>query len=575
MIAQHYETREYIYPVNRNTLYLKLYLNSKDNYEVSIIYWKRFHEYQMNSSLMINRSIDGNSPYFTGIIEATEPIHYIRYYFKLSNLKETLYYTPWGIETDQPQKFFEYMYVNSLDLFTEVKSFQGKIGYHLFLDRFYNGNPLNDPSSIVPWDTIPTRENFFGGDLEGLRQKLPYLLDLKIDVLFLLPIFKSHSNHKYDTVDYFEIDEAYGTIDEFKSLVNEIHSHGMKIVLDGVFNHIGYYSSIFQDVINKGIKSIYYDWFYIRGEFVDTEKVNYECVGDYKWMPKLNYASKSLREYIINVGKYWIEEAHIDGWRLDVADEVDYTFWCEFRRELKPLNENLILVAETWKDGKDLLRGDQMDSVMNYKLRELIINFLTHDALTVKRLNNRIEKLFFEYPMITHNVLYNHVSSHDTERVITALHNNQSLLKLAILMQMTLPGLPVIYYGDEVGIDGENDPLCRKTMNWDLINNDIHLFTKSLIELRKSTLALSIGEYKSVFLDFNIYSFLRIYDNEAYLILINRYEKDAYIVFHPADYFKDCKVSNDKVEINTKVAAFGYKLIKMTYNNSLITTNIL
>lgn len=575
MIAQHYETREYIYPVNRNTLYLKLYLNSKDNYDVSIIYWKRFHEYQMNSKPMVNRSIDGHSPYFTGIIEASETIHYIRYYFKLTNSKETLYYTPWGIETDQPQKFFEYMYVNSLDLFTEVKSFQGMIGYHLFLDRFYNGNPNNDPSNIAPWDCVPTRENFFGGDLAGLKLKLPYLKDLGIDVLFLLPIFKSSSNHKYDTIDYFEIDPSYGTLEEFKSLVNDIHSLGMKIVLDGVFNHIGYYSSIFQDVINNGNKSKYYDWFYIHGDHIDTDKINYECVGDYKWMPKLNYASKELREYIISVGQYWVNEAQIDGWRLDVADEVDYTFWGEFRRALKPINEELLLVAETWKDGKDLLRGDQMDSVMNYKLRELIINFLTHDALTVKRLNNRMEKLLFEYPMITHPILYNHISSHDTERVITILHHHQMLLKLAIVMQMTLPGLPVIYYGDEVGIDGENDPLCRKTMNWDLINNDIHQFTNSLIELRKSSFALSKGEYKSVFLDFNIYSFLRVYDKEAYLILINRYDKDAHMVIHPADYYRDYKITNDKIEINTKVSAFGYKIIKMTYNNAIVVTSIL
>lgn len=574
MIAQHFETREYIYPVNRNTLYLKLYLNSKEDYQVSVVYWKRFHEEVTTTRAMINRSLDEKSPYYTGVIESNEPIHYIRYYFKLSNHKETVFYTPWGIETGEPQKYFEYMYVNTFDLMCEVKSFQNQIGYHLFLDRFYNGDLTNDPSGTANWNEAPTRENFFGGDIEGLRLKLPYLHDLGVSVLFLLPIFHASSNHKYDTIDYFEIDPAYGTMEEFKSLVHEIHQFGMKIVLDGVFNHIGYYSPIFQDVIQNGLKSKYYGWFYIQGDSIDTEKINYECVGDYKWMPKLNYSSNELRQYIISVGKYWIQETDIDGWRLDVADEVDYTFWGDFRRELKPMKD-IILVAETWKDGKDLLRGDQMDSVMNYRLRELIINFLTHDALTVKRLNNRIEKLLFEYPEVTHHTLYNHLSSHDTARVMNVLQSNHHLLKLAIVMQMTLPGLPVIYYGDEIGMDGENDPDSRKTMKWNMIGNEIYIFTKKMIQFRKSNSALLKGEYKTVQIDFNIYSYLRIDQNQAILVLINRYQSDHVLVVKPSDYIKTKTKTNRLDEITIIIPSQGYKMIKMVLSNDIIQTEVI
>ncbi len=572
MIAQHYETREYIYPVNRNTLYVKLYLNAKENYQVQLVYWKRFHEYIINSTLMNNRSLDGSSPYFTGMIVANEPIHYIRYYFKISNAKETLYFTPWGIETEEPKKYFEYMYVNTFDLFEDVPSFHGKVGYHMFLDRFYNGDKENDPKGIVPWDSVPTRENYFGGDIEGLRRNIPYLLDLGIDVVFLLPIFKASSNHKYDTIDYFDIDPAYGTKTEFINLVKEMHQNGMKIVLDGVFNHIGYYSPIFQDVIKNGKESQYFTWFYISGDSVDTENINYECVGDYKWMPKLNFSSRELREYIISIGKYWINEADIDGWRLDVADEIDYTFWIEFRQAVKPLKD-LYLVAETWKDGKDLLRGDQMDSVMNYKLRELIINFLTVDSLTVKRLNNRIEKLLFEYPLVIHNALYNHISSHDTERIINSLNFQDNLRKLAIVMQMTLPGLPVVYYGDEIGIDGENDPLCRKTMNWIWVNNDIHQFTKSMIEVRKKYKSLLYGEYKTVFIDFSLYSFVRLYEDEAVLIIINRNQQDYTTVIRPNDYLKTKRSINDEIKIS--IPSQGFQMIHMVSEQDKIITNFI
>lgn len=572
MIAQHFETREYIYPINRNTLNVKLYLNSKDKYQVDLVYWKRFHEEQTNQTLMDNRSIDGDSTYFTGMIVANEPIHYIRYYFKLTNAKETLYFTPWGFETEGPKKFFEYLYVNTLDLFDEAKSFQGQIGYHIFLDRFSNGNKNNDPKNIVPWESLPTRENVFGGDIEGLRKKIPYLLDLGISVVFLLPIFKATSNHKYDTEDYFEIDPSYGTMVEFKELVKELHKNGIRIVLDGVFNHIGFYSDIFQDVVHHGKKSKYYSWFYIHGDQIDTNKINYECVGDYKWMPKLNYSSQEVRDYVTSIGEFWIKEADIDGWRLDVADEIDYTFWIEFRRALKPLKD-IILVGETWKDGRDLLRGDQMDSIMNYRLRELIINFLTMEPLSVKRLNNRIEKLLFEYPMITHPVLYNHLSSHDTERIINALHQNQNLRKLAIVMQMTLPGLPVVYYGDELGIDGENDPLCRKSMDWSLAGNEIHRFTKTMIEFRKNNPSLLFGDYKTAKMDLNVYSFVRIFKDEAVLVMINRNETDHVLALNPAEFFKKSKLTGS--DMNIIVPAQGYKLIKLSIGKEKVTATVL
>jgi glycosidase len=460
-----------------------------------------------------------------------------------------------------------------LDLFEPAPSFQGQIGYHIFLDRFKNGNLLNDPNNVVEWTSQPTRENVFGGDIEGLRQSIPYLVEMGIGVVFLLPIFYAHSNHKYDTIDYFQIDPNYGTMDEFKKLVKELHKADIKLILDGVFNHIGYYSPIFQDVIEKGKESIYFDWFYIHGDTVDVNLINYECVGDYKWMPKLNYASRSLRDYIRSIGEYWIKEADIDGWRLDVADEVDFTFWIEFRQALKPIKD-IFLVAETWKDGKDLLRGDQMDSVMNYRLRELIIQFLTNEALTVKRLNNRIEKWLFEYPEITHSVLYNHLSSHDTERIANALNHDDKSIKLAMAMQMLLPGMPVIYYGDELKMTGETDPDSRKAMDWTQVNNDMHNYVKHWVAIRKAHPSLLYGDYQTIVVDFDIYSFIRHFENETLLVLINRNQFDKTIVISAKDIttFVKCDQAND---LTVCIPAIGYRLIKCTTINSTIKMTIL
>ncbi len=570
MIVQHYDTREYLYPIDRKTLSLKLMLQTQGEYHVSVIYWKRFHEDKTFVTTMQNLDYFNKSPFYYGSIKSTEPIHYIRYYFKITNGNETRYYSPWGISEDEPGKYFEYTYVNVNDVLTDVPSFVGRIGYHLFLDRFCNGDQTNDPENKADWDDQPTRENSFGGDIAGLRKKLSYLRELGIDAVFLLPVFKASFNHKYDTLDYFSIDPAYGTLAEFKELVQEIHQYGMKIILDGVFNHIGFFSPIFQDVVKHGKQSQYYHWFLIHGDEIDLDDINYECVGDYRFMPKLNFQSVEVREYFLKVGKYWITETDIDGWRLDVADEIDFTFWHEFRKQMKALKD-VFLVSETWKDGKDMLRGDQMDSIMNYRWREAVLDYLGTDGLSHETFKQRLNQLYFDYPRELHSTLYNHLSSHDTPRALNVLGHDLKRQRLALVLQMTLPGMPIIYYGDEIGMDGENDPDNRKTMKWDSINQETLSLTKKLVILRKREASLREGSFQSVSLVPEIYSFIRRHGNTLFLILVNRNQESIDLKFDPAMFFQPRQESSLTM---IRLEALDYKIIKIVNHDNAVELTI-
>lgn len=499
------------------------------------MYWKRFEEDYVISQTLSNFQIDGHSPYYFTSLTFKESTRYLLYYFTITIAESLFYYSPSGLSKKKPNQYFQYQYTNENDVYHIPSWSEGKVGYHIFVDRFFNGDPDNDSSDKVSWDSLPSRTNFFCGDLQGIIQKLDYLQELKIATIILSPIFFSPSNHKYDTIDYFRIDPSFGTIDDLRTLVHRAHQRNIKVILDGVFNHIGLYSSIFQDVITHGESSRYWNWFYIQGSKVDTDSVNYECVGDYKWMPKLRYASSSLREYILSIGKYWIEVADIDGWRLDVADEVDFTFWQIFRREIKKIRSDALLVGETWKDGRDLLRGDEMDTIMNYHFRTNVVNFLDGGSLDVTSFRSRMEEMMFNYPIPVHHHLYNLLSSHDTSRIMTALKSDIKLVKQAIVLLLTYPGMPVIFYGDEIGMDGETDPDCRKTMQWNKSGSSIELFTRRMIDVRNTSLSLQKGNLLHVNLENDIYSFIRIFDKELMLILINPTDLEVRLHIHLSD----------------------------------------
>ena len=521
MVVLHETTREYIFAVKRNRLHIRLQIIDKLPVKCRIFYCKRLHKDVVFSSAVPCVGGDASRKYYECDIEFQETAQYIQYYFELETQQGIFYWGRNGYETGKPDCRFEYLCTAELDIIEIPEWATGTSWYQIFPERFYNGDSSNDPADTRPWGDAPTRENHFGGDLAGITEKLPYLRELGIDVLYLTPIFAAPANHKYDTVDYFSVDPAFGTAQDLIELVRQCHSRGMKVVLDGVFNHIGYYSPQFQDVLEKGEDSEYADWFYLYGFPVQSEPLNYDCVGFYKWMPKLRFKTRAVRDFFLSVGRYWIETADIDGWRLDVADEIDFTFWQEFRREIKALKPEAFLLAETWKDGRDMLRGDQVDSVMNYLFRDAVVDFFAKREIDAVTFEHRIAQMLFGYSKITRPALYNTIGSHDTARFLTMCGGDIRRLKLAAVFQMTFIGMPVIYYGDEIGMDGENDPDCRKTMDWDNADRDLLDLFRRLNALRRELPSLKFGDYKCVYSQGYTTAFVRQYGPDTTYVVIN------------------------------------------------------
>ena len=465
---------------------------------------------------------DKSFDYFSCNVVLDEAVKYLRYYIVVDEDGKKQYVNTYGMEEQEPREgFFEYHYTNENDVFKVPEWTKRAVMYQIFPERFNNGNRENDPEDVKDWDGVPTRVNHFGGDIKGIYEKLEYISDLGIDAIYLTPIFEAESNHKYDTIDYFKIDKEFGTMDEFKGLVEKAHRLNIKIILDGVFNHCGYYFEPFQDVIKNQDKSKYKDWFYVSEFPLETDPPSYECVGYYKWMPKLRHKTKEVRDYILKVGEYWIKEADIDGWRLDVCDEVDFTLMHEFRQMVKEINPDLAIIGETWTDGRDLLRGDQVDSVMNYLFRDTLVSFIAKEGIDAKEFDSRIGKMLSIYNRQVYNSLYNMLGSHDTDRFLTMCNENIDKMKLAAAFQMTFPGMPVIYYGDEVGMAGKNDPDCRRAMEWENQNEDIKKHYKEFIEIRKSNISLQRGEFKPILCNGMAYGFARVYADESIYVVIN------------------------------------------------------
>ena len=396
--------------------------------------------------------------------------------------------------------------------------------YQIFPERFRNGDASNDPPGTEHWGAPPTRGNFMGGDLRGIIEKLDYIRDLGATCLYLTPIFKAPSNHKYDTVDYFDIDPAFGTKDDLAELVRTAHKLGLRVLLDGVFNHCGYYWPPFQDVVKHGESSGYASWFFPQSFPMNERLENYDCVGHYKWMPKIHLADASARDYFITVGKYWIRNFHIDGWRLDVADEAPTQFWEHFSDAIKKEDPGALLLGETWADAHRLLAPNRLDSAMNYLFRDAAADWLAKDKIRPAELDHRLNRMLSLYPWETALRLYNPLDSHDTER-FRWLCRDKRRHALAIALQMAFPGCPAVFYGDEVGLTGGNDPDCRLAMEWDEEKQDKELFAyyRKLIGIRRESPSLLRGDFRTCLCDdaSNVYAFHRKYGEDESIVVLN------------------------------------------------------
>ncbi|MCR5671002.1 MAG: glycoside hydrolase family 13 protein [Butyrivibrio sp.] len=499
----HLNSEDFIYPIARNRLVVKIRTAKSDISKCSIIYFCRTTPEIKNSIELSKNCSDDLFDYYEGKIEFSKVARYHKYYFKLTGNDGTdQYYSATGFSKKEPQDgCFEFLYANRGDVISYPGWAKGTIYYQIFPDRFANGDKANDPADVQPWGTPPTRENFMGGDLKGVRDKIPYLQDLGIEVIYFNPIFEGDFNHKYATTDYYRIDPIFGTNEEFGEMVKELHKAGIRVVIDGVFNHTGIHFKQFEDVIEKGSHSKYYDWFLSNKEKdISVTHKDYECVGAYKYMPKLNSSNPQVRDFILDVMDFWIREYDIDGWRLDVADEVDSAVWQAARTLLKERYPGIILLGETWGFGGSLTTGKRLDSVMNYMFRDALRDYYGLEKISASEFDARIGRMLALYKTETTDLLYNLLDSHDTERFLFYCGGDVKRLKLAVAFQLLFKGSPAIYYGDEVGITGDNDPDCRRCMEWDegRQNKELLSWYKTLIKLRKDHTCIRTGSYKAV-----------------------------------------------------------------------------
>lgn len=370
--------------------------------------------------------------------------------------------------------------------------------YQIFPDRFANGDKANDPVGTMPWDGKPTYSNMFGGDLAGVSQHVDYLRSLRIGAVYFNPIFESPVNHRYETTDYLKVDHELGTNAEFVQLSRKLKQSGMRTVLDGVFNHTATNFFAFQDVRDKGAGSKYTHWYWFNSFPVKIqENPNYVAWFNYPSLPKVNILNGATEKYFLSIPTFWQSKASVEGWRLDVGNEVPHEYWQAFRKVVKAKDPNAWILGENWGESTPWLQGNEWDSTMNYPFREAILSLVGKNG-TAKpsEFFKKLMRTYSIYPPQVNRNLMNLLGSHDTARILTEVGGDRDLAKLAAILQFTWVGAPSIYYGDELGMEGGADPDNRRGMRWDLAtsSNDMLRLYRKLVELRSTSAVLQSGD---------------------------------------------------------------------------------
>ncbi len=413
--------------------------------------------------------------------------------------------------------------------------------YQIFPDRFARSARVPKASNLQPWGAAPTGHAYQGGDLLGVVEHLDYLVDLGINAIYFNPVFQSGSNHRYHTHDYFQVDPMLGGNAALRELLDAAHARGIRVMLDGVFNHASRGFFQFHDVLENGPESAYIDWFTVTDwplRPYGSKQHNYSAWWGNPALPKLNTQTPAVRQFIFDVARYWIEFG-IDGWRLDVPAEIDDdSFWQEFRRVVRAANPEAYIVGEIWHDAERWLQGDQFDAVMNYGISRAALGLFGRETfdrnyrpggfrlapLGARAFANEIERLMGLYPWPITQVQFNLLDSHDTARFIHQAGGDGDALKLSLLFLLTIPGAPCIYYGTEIGMAGGHDPDCRRAFPWHdpgAWDRELLTFTKRAVDLRRNHAALRRGNYTTLYMHDEVVAFGRQADDQAAVVLFN------------------------------------------------------
>lgn len=449
------------------------------------------------------------------------PFPRLVYYFVLTEGDESLFFYSdhfHSSPSDQRNSFYKYPYHQISDVIKVPAWYLEAIVYNIFPDSYANGKKhiCNDPR-------IKSKH---GGTLQSILKNLDSIQQLGVTCLYLNPIFKAGEHHKYDTIDYLQIDPCFGTNDDFKHLVDEIHKRGMKIVLDGVFNHVGSQFSPFQAWL-KNPNGPYKNWFFkkfdplVYPEESSLETVPYASFGYERHMPKINCADPGVQKYFLEVARFWTEEFEIDGWRLDVADESHFDFWRQFRKAVTSINPNAVLIAENWQTARSFLDGSTFDGLMNYDLMNHMIDFFANRSLDALGFSERLSYQITRYRTMHVKAQLNFLNSHDVPRFFSRIQNHIEIYELALVFLMSFNGVPMLFYGDEIPLGGISEEDYRQPMPF---NKEANFFTviHQLTALRKNNQEWVHGEFQVIHAIDDLIIYRKIYQRESSIFVLNR-----------------------------------------------------
>ena len=429
-------------------------------------------------------------------IAVTEPKKRLAYAFDITSVDgiRTVYTDHGYIQPDDHEAledlntYFRMPFFQEIDMFHSSEWVKNTVWYQIFPERFANGDRSNDPIGTKKWNASdhPGRQDFYGGDLQGVLDHLNHLQKLGVNGIYFNPLFKAPSNHKYDTEDYYQIDPHFGNAALFKEVVTQAHQRGIHVMLDAVFNHIGDKSLQWQEFPATYTPTKNFEF---------TPDATYDTFDYTPHMPKLNTANPAVQEYLLGIAKYWIKEFDIDAWRLDVANEIDHHFWKRFHKETTALKPDFYILGEIWHTSQAWLNGDEFSGVMNYSYTGAILDHFINHRISAEQMIDHLSNQLMKYRDQTNQMMFNVLDSHDTARIMTQARGNRNLVKETFAFTFLQPGTPSIYYGTEYGMDGDNDPDCRKPMNWvpDDDGQDMFTFFKKLVALRRNNADLIEG----------------------------------------------------------------------------------
>jgi len=456
----------------------------------------------------------------------------ICYYFELACENERILYYA-DLFTDklstERSEVFQLPFVHRADIATVPDWVHDAVIYNIFPDSFATKKKF---ISLEPTKRLWNGEvvkGKLGGTIVGITENVDYLNELGINCIYINPLFAAGEYHKYDLLDYYNVDPCFGTNEEFAEMVDTLHDNGIRVIIDGVFNHCGWRFFAFNDVVEKGADSPYADWFY-RLEYPIVRPDNqediptYECFAYERLMPKINTANPEVEKYFCDVGRHWIKNYKVDGWRLDVANETNDGFWRAFRRAVKEENPDALLIGEIWETANHWLDGSMFHAGMNYDFRRHCRDFFASNTTDAKEFSDRVVNMLMRYRK---NMVYaqlNLLDSHDVSRFLTLCGGDKRRLKLAVIFQMCFVGIPSIFYGDEQGLSGLKEDEYRQPMTWDG-DKELFKFYQEAIKMRHNSIALKRGDLKILEASGKLFAFRREYKGEQVTVALNAGEE--------------------------------------------------